>query len=78
MELRLSTSHHPQTDGQIERVNPVLERYLHCQLSSEADDWVDSLWLAEFAYNNYTHSSLGFPSIVFGFSLSEVSMLLTF
>jgi hypothetical protein len=52
-----STAYHPQTDGQTERVNQVLEQYLRCYCSYQQDDWVDYLPLAEFAYNNSKSSS---------------------
>ena len=55
--LNLSTAYHPQTDGQTERVNQILEQYLRCTISYQQDDWVDFLPLAEFAYNNATHTS---------------------
>jgi hypothetical protein len=29
-ELKLSSDYHPQTDGQMERVNQCLEMFLHC------------------------------------------------
>lgn len=49
---RLSTSFHPQTDGQTERVNAILEQYLRGYISYQQDNWFDFLALAEFAYNN--------------------------
>jgi hypothetical protein len=57
--VNLSSSHHPQTDGQTERVNQILEQYLQCSLSYQQDDWVDLLPLAEFTYNNTLHGSTG-------------------
>ena len=49
---KLSTAYHPQTDGQTERTNQVLEQYLRCYLNYEQDDWVRLLPMAQFAYNN--------------------------
>jgi hypothetical protein len=54
---KLSTAYHPQTDGQTEIVNQTLERYLRTYCSYQQDDWVDLLPLAEFCYNNATHTS---------------------
>ncbi|MBW0542546.1 hypothetical protein O181_082261, partial [Austropuccinia psidii MF-1] len=53
----LSTSYHPETDGQTERVNQILETYLLMYVSYNQDDWNTWLPLAEFAYNNSDHSS---------------------
>ncbi|MBW0523162.1 hypothetical protein O181_062877 [Austropuccinia psidii MF-1] len=53
----LSTSFHPETDGQTERVNQILEQYLPMYVSYHQDDWHTWLPLAEFAYNNSKHSS---------------------
>jgi transposase InsO family protein len=55
----LSTSYHPQTDGQTERLNSVLEQYLRSFVNYEQDNWVDFLPLAEFAYNNSKHATTG-------------------
>jgi hypothetical protein len=56
---RLSTAFHPQTDGQTERQNQMLEHYLRCYCSFEQDDWASHLSMAEFTYNNAKHSSTG-------------------
>ena len=53
----LSTAYHPQTDGQTERVNQILEYYLRCYCNWDQSDWVDLLLLAEFCYNNSKHSA---------------------
>ena len=48
----LSTAFHPQTDGQTERVNAILEQYLRAYCNYQQDNWADLLAFAEFAYNN--------------------------
>ncbi|MBW0593599.1 hypothetical protein O181_133314, partial [Austropuccinia psidii MF-1] len=53
----LSTAYHPETGGQTERVNQILEQYLWMYFSYHQDDWNTWLPLAEFAYNNSDHSS---------------------
>jgi hypothetical protein len=55
-----TTAFHPQTDGQTERVNQVLEQFLRMFTTKRQDDWVDLLSLAEFAYNNASHTATGF------------------
>lgn len=55
--LSLSTAFHPETDGQTERLNQVLEQYLRCYTNYAQDDWSQLLPFAEFAYNNSVHSA---------------------
>jgi len=54
----LSTANHPQTDGQTERVNGILEQYLRCFINERQNNWVDLLPFAEFSYNNTLHQSI--------------------
>jgi hypothetical protein len=51
IKLSMLTAFHPQTDGQTERVNKVLEVYVRYYCSFQQDDWADLLPLAEHAYN---------------------------
>ena len=52
--LNFSTSFHPQTYGQTERVNQVLEDLLRMYVKDQPGKWEDYLHLVEFAYNtNY-------------------------
>ncbi|MBW0463352.1 hypothetical protein O181_003067 [Austropuccinia psidii MF-1] len=53
----LSTAFNPETDGQTERVNQILEQYIHIYVSYHQDCWYTCLPLVEFAYNNAEHSS---------------------
>lgn len=59
VKIKLSTSFHPQTDGQTERANQVLEQFLRCFINYQQDNWADLLPLAEFAYNNTIHTAIG-------------------
>ncbi|GAU31786.1 hypothetical protein TSUD_22320 [Trifolium subterraneum] len=57
--LKMSTSHHPQTDGQSERTIQTLEDMLRACVLEEGGNWSKHLHLIEFAYNNSYHSSIG-------------------
>lgn len=59
IKSNLSTAYHPQTDGQTERVNQVLEQFLRVYCDFKQDDWSTLLPHAEFCYNNTSHSSTG-------------------
>lgn len=59
VKARMSTAFHPQTDGQTERTNQILEIYLRAFVNYEMSNWEDLLPTAEFAYNNATSSSTG-------------------
>ena len=52
VDVRMSTAFHPQTYGQTERVNQILEQYLRSYCSYQQDDWAELLPLAEHAYNS--------------------------
>ena len=57
-KLQMSTAAHPETDGQTERVNRVLEDVLRSYATSFSS-WSTFLPLAEFALNNAVHASTG-------------------
>lgn len=59
MKQRMSTAFHPQTDGQTERVNRVLEEYLRSYVNPMQDNWDEFLPLAEFAINDSYQTSIG-------------------
>jgi hypothetical protein len=58
-KLALTTTYHPQSDGQLERVNQCLEMYLRCAISNSPKQWRTWLPLAEIWYNSSYHTALG-------------------
>ena len=52
-----SSAFHPQTDGQTEWLNSVLEQHLRMYCDYQQTDWASPLPLAEFSYNNSKHSA---------------------
>lgn len=59
IQLRMSSTYHPQTDGQTKRVNQCLETFLRCFIHACPSQWIHWLSLAEFWYNTNFHWALG-------------------
>ena len=57
IQTKLSIVYHPQTDGQMEKVNQELEQYLRVFINHRQEQWSEWLGTAEFAYNNKIHSA---------------------
>jgi hypothetical protein len=57
-QLCFSSAYHPQTDGQTERVNQILEDMLRVCALQYGRSWDKSLPYAEFSYNNSYQESL--------------------
>ena len=57
-KLNFSSAYHPQTDGQIERTNQILEDMLRACALQYRTSWDKSLPYAEFSYNNSYQKSL--------------------
>ena len=56
-DLKLSTTYHPQTDGETEWVNQEIETYLRLFCQGQPDKWSNLVPMAEFTHNSATHSS---------------------
>jgi len=57
-ELCLSTTFHPQSDGQSERTIQTLEDMLRACSLDYVGSWDHNLLLVEFAYSNSCHTSI--------------------
>jgi len=57
IQMKLLMAYHPQTDGQIERINQELEQYLRVFINHRQEQWLDWLGTAEFVYNNKIHTA---------------------
>jgi transposase InsO family protein len=57
-KLNFSSAYHPQTDGQTERTNQVLEDMLRVCALKHGGSWDKNLPYAEFSYNNNYQASL--------------------
>jgi hypothetical protein len=58
--LAMSTSYHPQTDGQTENSNKTLETILRSTVNFEQTDWDHHLTAAELAVNNSKNATTGY------------------
>ena len=56
-KLIRSSAYHPQTDGQTERVNQILEDMLRACVIYYDKSWDKCLALVEFSYNNSYQAS---------------------
>ena len=57
--IRFSKTFHPQTSGQVEQVNQILEGMLRACVISFGMKWEDYLPYDEFSYNNSFQPSSG-------------------
>jgi transposase InsO family protein len=56
--MNLSTTYHPQSNGNTERVNQVIEYMLRVYVIDNTSKWEVYLHLVEFSYNNGYQDSL--------------------
>src|SRR5690606_18002120 len=49
----------PQTDGQTERINAIIEQYLRVYCDYQQSNWADFLTMAECCHNNTVSSTTG-------------------
>ena len=73
IDHRLSTAYHPQTDGQTERINGLIEQHLRSYVNFSQNDWVRFLPSAEFAINSHNSSVTGISPFFAVYSLHPCS-----
>ena len=57
ISTKLSTSFHPQTDGQTKIVNKEVQKFLWIYCFKKHDQWADWLAIAQFSINSKKHTS---------------------
>ncbi|CAI7742989.1 unnamed protein product [Closterium sp. NIES-54] len=57
--LAMSSAYHPQTDGQTERLNQIVQQLLRAACKDDINKWDLHLPVLEFAYNNAKHAATG-------------------
>lgn len=57
--VSLTSGHHPQTNGQMERLKQELEKGLRCLASRSLSSWSKYVMWVEFAHNTLPGSSIG-------------------
>ena len=77
IDLKFSSSQHPQNDGQTEVVNRSLRNLLKCLVGDKPKGWDMILPQIEFAYNNSVNRSTGKSpfQIVYGSSPKNAFVL---
>ena len=60
IKRKLSTTFYPQTDGQTEWQNSIMEAYLRVFINYEKDNWTRLLLMVEFTNNNAKYANMGY------------------
>ena len=65
----MSSTDHPQSDGQTERVNQIIEDMLRAYVGAKPTKWERYLPILEFAYNSSKPTSTGYSPfmLMYGF-----------
>lgn len=58
--MALSSSHHPQTDGQTEILNATIEQMLRAYIANDHASWPQWLSMLNYSYNSSVHLSTGY------------------
>ena len=74
-KLRMSSAHHPQTDGQTEAANRVVEQVLRCTIhgSQEVAHWERYLPMVEFVINSSSSPSTGYTPFYLNYGFEPVT-----
>ena len=77
-KLRMSSAHHPQTDGQTEAANRVVEQVLRCTIhdSQEVNHWERILPITEFVINSSASPSTGYSPFYLNYGFEPTTPLM--
>jgi hypothetical protein len=64
-QLNFSTTYHPETGGQMERMNQTLEDMIWMYMMDQQNHWEEFIPLVEFAYNNSYKSTIKMALLIF-------------
>lgn len=74
VDLAMPTSHHPQADGQAERMSRALEEMLRARVNVSQDNWADLLTDLEFACNSSVSDTTGQTPFIMSYGQHPKSM----
>ena len=76
-DLRMGSGYHPESSGQIEKLNQLLEQTLRCTVHQlgEAHRWVDLLPVIEFAINSTPNRTTGYTSFYLNYGFHPLHPL---
>ncbi|TFY74318.1 hypothetical protein EWM64_g9695 [Hericium alpestre] len=74
LTMHLSSSHHPQHDGQTEITNRTLKIALHAYVAQDKTSWASWLPVLEFAHNTAVSLTTGYSPafLLYGFQLGDI------
>jgi hypothetical protein len=74
-DVRMSTAHHPQTQGLVERTNQTVEQVLRCLIHQleEVREWDQLLPTVEFVLNAYPNRSTGYSPFYLNWGYEPVT-----
>ena len=74
--IRMGSGYHPESSGQVEKMNQLLEQTLRCTMHQLAETrrWVDILPVIEFAVNNTLIDDRIYP-ILFELWVSSIAII---
>ena len=75
--LHMGSGFHPESSGQVERFNQLLEQVLHCTIHQlgDAHNWLDVLPTVEFAINNTPNRTTGYSAFYLNYGYHPLHTL---
>ena len=79
-DLRMGSGYHPESSGQVEKFNQLLEQTLRCAVHQMAETrkWVDLLPVIEFAVNNTPNRTTGYTAFYLNYGFHPLHPLQLF